>query len=339
MIVKTPGSQMGSPCQGPEHGVHKAGSNWLLHFSRRSWLASGGVACKASRATRSGKSCDHVGRWRVSHDSVLCDAVRSNRRRLPPLAHSSSWCSARLLQGSPAAVQLCALRWCVLLTPTVSTFRGGLHWRFGVAAKAHLVRGHISSSVTGNGSFGPSIRQVCWRGCQCAADIFIAQRRVFSSHYTTCGVHPSLPRRSASRAATRPTSLSDPVQRPFPFWISLGWRSVHPHALSHSITLSSHTNPLTHIHALSLPFSSLSLSCPLARSSSLTHVRAHTHNYSRTLAHLFTQTAHSLCLSFICSLSYFLFFACTLSIADVRMCAMSHFLQTHTHQAHQLLAE
>jgi len=37
-----------------EHGVHKAGSNWLLHFSRRSRPASSGVACKASRATRIG---------------------------------------------------------------------------------------------------------------------------------------------------------------------------------------------------------------------------------------------------------------------------------------------
>ena len=110
-----------------EHGVHKAGSNWFLHFSRRWRAASSGVACKASRATSSGKSCDHVGRWRVSHDSVLCDAVRSNRRRLPPLAHRSSWCSSRLLQGSPAAVQRCALRWCVLLPLTVSTSRGSLH--------------------------------------------------------------------------------------------------------------------------------------------------------------------------------------------------------------------
>jgi len=132
------------------------------YFSRRSRPASSGVACKASRATRSGKSCGRVGRWRVSPYSVLGDAVRTNGRRLPPLAHrGSSWCSARLLQGSPAAVQLCALRWCVLLLLTVSTSRGGLHRRFGVAAKAHLVRGHISSSVTGNGSFGPSIRQVC----------------------------------------------------------------------------------------------------------------------------------------------------------------------------------
>jgi len=125
--------------------------------------SSGGLACKASRATRSGKLCGHVGRWRVLPHSVLCDAVRTNGQRLPPLAHCPSWCSARLLQGSLAAVQLCALWWCVLLPPTVSTSRGGLHRRFGVAAKAHLVRGHISSSVTGNGSFGPStwIRQVC----------------------------------------------------------------------------------------------------------------------------------------------------------------------------------
>ena len=73
---------------------------------------------------------------------------------------TASWCSARLLQGLPAAVQLCALRWCVLLPPTFSTSCGGLRRRFGVTAKAQ-VRCHISSSVTGNGSFGPSILRVC----------------------------------------------------------------------------------------------------------------------------------------------------------------------------------
>jgi len=118
-------------------------------------------------------------------------------------------------------------------------------------------------------------------------------------------------------------------------------RSVHTHALAHSITLSSYTNPLTHIHARALSLSPLSFSLSrwLACSPSLCLSRTHVQFLSHT--RLFTQTAHtrSLSESFVCSLSYLLSFACTLSISDVHICAIFHFLQTYTHQAHQLLAE
>jgi len=115
--------------------------------------------------------------------------------------------------------------------------------------------------------------------------------------------------------------------------------STHTRILTQPHSLLTPTRSHTFTLLLSLSFSSRSLSRSISRSLSLSHTRAHTHNFSRTPAHLCTQTPHTHSLS---PLSYLLSCACTtLSISEVQMCAILHFLQPqlHTHQAHQLLAQ
>ena len=70
-----------------------------------------------------------------------------------------------------------------------------------------------------------------------------------------------------------------------------------------------------------------------------THVHTHTQFPSQTRSLIHLHCKHTLSLSFVCSLSYLLSFACTVSILDVPMFAILPFLQTHTQQVHQLLAE
>jgi len=72
-----------------------------------------------------------------------------------------------------------------------------------------------------------------------------------------------------------------------------------------------------------------------------THTRTCTHTQflSQTRSLILSNCTHTLSLLFVRSLSYLLSFACTVSILDVPMFAISHFLQTHTQQIHQLLAE
>jgi len=76
-------------------------------------------------------------------------------------------------------------------------------------------------------------------------------------------------------------------------------RSVHTHALAHSITLSSYTNPLTHIHALSLSLSPLSFSLSRSLARSLAHPPSvsHVHMYNFFCTHAYSLKLHTLALS------------------------------------------
>jgi len=116
--------------------------------------------------------------------------------------------------------------------------------------------------------------------------------------------------------------------------------STHTRNLSLNHTLFLHQPAHTYSRSLSLSVSSLSLARSLARS--LTLSLTHTCTRTISLAHprIHSNCTHSLSLRVVCpSLSYLLSFASTLSISDVHRCAIFHSLQTHTHQAHQLLAE
>jgi len=122
---------------------------------------------------------------------------------------------------------------------------------------------------------------------------------------------------------------------------SAAGRYTHMHSLtqSHSLLTPTRSHTFTRSPSLCLLSLARSLARSLAHPLSVSHI--HMYNFSRT--RLFTQTEHtrsgSLSESFVCSLSYLLSFACTLSVSVVHICAILHFLQTHTHQAHQVLAE
>ena len=115
------------------------------------------------------------------------------------------------------------------------------------------------------------------------------------------------------------------------------FRSVHKHALSHSITLSSYANPRTHIHALSLSLSPLSLSLSLSLSRSLAHpltlFLSHTCTCTISLEHqlLHSNCTHWLSLQVVCLLSLLLAVFCVHSL-HLRRTYVCHFsLSTNAH--------
>ena len=125
---------------------------------------------------------------------------------------------------------------------------------------------------------------------------------MFSSHYTTCGVHPSLPRRSASRAATRPNVSLRSRTASFSFLNLVRLQVSTP---TRTLSLNHTLFSLTHMHALSLPFSSLSL---------LSHTRTCTH--TQLLSHT-GSLIHSNCtlsLSLVYLLSLLLSVLCVYSL-------------------------